>query len=265
MNVPVAFPPVGTALNDLTWEDIRMISDAGRSANYFAIGDTKTITINGEVGGTEFTDFAVDAFIIGIDHNADKEGANRIHFKIGKLNGIDVALIDSVYGKTTDSSIRYAVNPSVTTTGGWNDSQMRRTILGNSGTPASPPTRSLLLALSSDLLAVMKSVTKYSDNKGNGSTTITGTEDYIFLLSEFEYFGVQSYANVPEQNYQEQYDYYKAGNSKVHYRHSATGSTANAWCRSVNGENYFCYIDTTGSIKAIQPNRSYGVAPAFCV
>ena len=49
---------------------------------------------------------------------------------------------------------------------GWNGSYMRKTLLGNSGTPSSPPANSMLAALPSDLRAVMKSVTKYSDNTG---------------------------------------------------------------------------------------------------
>lgn len=82
----------------------------------------------------------------------------------------------------------------------------------------------------------MKPATKYSDNTGGGSDTasyVTSTTDLLPLLSEFEYHGARTYANSAEKNYQAQYDYYKAGNSRVHYRHNATGTAALAWCRSV--------------------------------
>lgn len=270
MTVPSTFPPIGTALNDMTWEQIRAISDAGKAADYFNLGDTKTITINGKVGNTTFSNLSIDAFIIGFNHNSAREGANRIHFKIGKIGGKQIALLDSNYGSSGSSASYFQMNASNTNTGGWNNSSMRKTLLGNSGTPTSPPSNSLLAALPSDLRAVMKAVTKYSDNAGNKSDTasnVTSTTDYLFLLSEFEYHGARSYANSAEKNYQAQYDYYRAGNSKVHYKHNATGTATVAWCRSVHSgdSGFFCYVSTGGRSDYGRANYSYGVAPGFCV
>lgn len=59
---------------------------------------------------------------------------------------------------------------------------------------------------------------------------VTGTTDYLFLLAEFEY-GSRTCASSAEKNYQKQYDYYKAGNSKVHNRFE-TESAVSAWTRS---------------------------------
>ena len=146
---------------------------------------------------------------------------------------------------------------------------MRKTILGNDSTPTSPKANTLLAALPSDLRAVMKSVTKYSDNHGGGlnsSSCITSTTDYLFLLSEFEYHGNRTHANIIEQDYQAQYDYYKAGNSKVHYKHNKMDADAFAWCRSVDSSDSsdFClvFLDVSSEYVA---DRSYGVAPGFCV
>lgn len=270
MTVPSTFPPIGTALNDMTWEQIRAISDAGKAADYFNLGDTKTITINGKVGNTTFSNLSIDAFIIGFNHNSAREGANRIHFKIGKINGVHIALCDSHYGSNGSSASYFQMNASNTNSGGWNGSSMRKTLLGNSGTPTSPPSGSLLAALPADLRDVMKAVTKYSDNTGGGSDAasyVTSTTDYLFLLSEFEYHGVRAYANSAEQNYQAQYDYYKAGNSKIHYKHNATGTAAYAWCRSVYSgtSNNFCLVYTNGTAVGGSANHSCGVAPGFCV
>ena len=270
MTVPSTFPPIGTALNDMTWEQIRAISDAGKAADYFNLGDTKTITINGKVGNTMFSNLSIDAFIIGFNHNSAREGANRIHFKIGKISGVHIALCDSNYGSSGSSASYFQMNASNTNSGGWNGSSMRKTLLGNSGTPTSPPSGSLLAALPSDLRAVMKAVTKYSDNTGGGSDTasyVTSTTDYLFLLSEYEYHGTRTYANSAEKNYQAQYDYYKAGNSKIHYKHNATGTAALAWCRSVGSSDsrYFCLVYTDGSAYYYSAPVSYGVAPGFCV
>ena len=261
---------VDPVLNNNSWETISKVSQMGLAAQYWAVGDTKTITINGAVGNTTFSNLSVDAFILGFNHNSSREGANRIHFKIGKINGVHIALCDSNYGSSGSSASYFQMNASNTNSGGWNGSSMRKTLLGNSGTPTSPPSNSLLAVLPPDLRAVMKAVTKYSDNTGGGSNTasyVTSTTDYLFLLSEFEYHGARTYANSAEQNYQAQYDYYKAGNSKIHYKHNATGTKAYAWCRSVDsgGPNIFCRVRTDGSATSNNAYYSCGVAPGFCV
>ena len=125
---------------------------------------------------------------------------------------------------------------------------MRKTLLGNSKTPTSPLANSLMAALPSDLRAVMKSVTKYTDNVGNATGSVAGnvtaTTDYLFLLAEFEVFGSRYYANDYERNSQLQYDYYKASNSRVAYKHNATGTAVWWWLRSpdYNGNHYFCGV-----------------------
>lgn len=266
----VTVTTISTTLNSNTWATIRAVSDAGVGANYWSVGDTKAITINGTVGATTFSNLSINAFILGFNHNSSREGSNRIHFKIGKISGTHVALVDSKYGSNVTSSGYFNMNTSNTNSGGWNGSYMRKTLLGNSGTPSSPPSSSLLAALPSDLRAVMKAVTKYSDNTGGGSDTasyVTSTTDYLFLLAEFEYHGARTYANSAEKNYQAQYDYYKAGNSKVHYRHSDTGSTASVFCRSVlsSHSTRFCRVNTDGSAYYRNAYYSYGLAPGFCV
>ena len=264
----VTVTTISTTLNANSWATIKAVSDASKGASYWAVGDTKTITINGKVGNTTFSNLSVDAFILGFNHNGSREGANRIHFKIGKISGVHIALCDSNYGNSGSSASYFQMNASNTNSGGWNGSSMRKTLLGNSGTPTSPPSNSLLAALPSDLRAVMKAVTKYSDNTGGGSDTasyVTSTTDYLFLLSEFEYHGARTYANSAEKNYQAQYDYYKAGNSKIHYKHNATGTAAYAWCRSVfsSDSRGFCRVYTDGSASSRYAHYSYGVAPGF--
>ena len=116
----------------------------------------------------------------------------------------------------------------------------------------------------------MKPATKYSDNTGGGSDTasyVTSTTDLLPLLSEFEYHGARYYANSAEKNYQAQYDYYKAGNSKVHYKHNATGTAAYVWCRSVYSGNSstFCRVYTGGSATGVYACYSWALAPCFFV
>lgn len=265
----VAVTLVSKTLSSNSWAVIKAVSDAGQGANYWSVGDTKRITLNGKVGAYTFSNFNVDVFILGFNHNSSKEGSNRIHFQIGKVSGKAVALCDSQYNGS-GSSAMFHMNSSDSNSGGWNGSYMRKTLLGNSNTPASTLENSLMAALPSDLLAVMKTVTKYTDNTGAGSNSsgnVTATADYLFLLAEFEVFGTRYWANQYEQNSQKQYDYYKAGNSRVAYNHSAVSTAVWWWLRSAYYANsgHFCDVATDGSYGSSSANYSAGLRPGFAV
>ena len=263
---PMLADPV---LNNNSWETISKVSQMGLAAQYWAVGDYKNIQISGTVQGMSLNS-TVRAFIIGFNHNSAKEGSNRIHFQIGKTtSGKDIAFCDSNYN-STGSSQGFRMNLSNTNVGGWKDSYCRKTLLGNSGTPNSPPANSFMAALPADLRAVMKSVTKYTDNTGNSSNTsgaVTATTDYLFLLAEFEVHGARYYANLYEQTSQAQYDYYKAGNSKVKYRHDATGTAVYHLCRSVHYDSSysFCLVSARGTGDLSNAVTSRGLAPGFAV
>ena len=260
---------INTTLNSNSWATIKAVSDAGKGDNYWDVGDTKTITINGTVQSFTFSNLSIAAFIIGFNHNSNREGSNRIHFQIGKIANKLVGLCDSNYGNYVSSG--FCMNTEQTNRGGWSNSHVRKTVLGNSGAPSSPPANSLLAALPADLRAAMKSVSKYSDNTGGGYDTasyVTATTDWLFLLAEFEYHGSRRrYANSAEQNYQKQYDYYKAGNSKAHYRHDSTGTAVAAWTRSANvgSGGSFCLVNEDGTTAGINADYSWALAPGFVV
>lgn len=150
-------------LNSNTWAAIRAASDADEGANYWSVGDTKSITINGQVGNFTFSNLSISPFILGFNHNSSKEGTHRIHWQLGKIGGTMVGLCDNQYNSSVSGAGYFHMNDSNTNVGGWKDSSMRKTLLGNSKTPTSPLANSLMAALPSDLRAVMKSVTKYTD------------------------------------------------------------------------------------------------------
>lgn len=265
-SVEVALP--AKVLEDNSWATIREVSSAGLGANYWTVGDMKEIKINGMVGNTIFSNLAVNVFILGFNHNSAKEGANKIHFQIGKIGRAAVALCDSKYNSNISATGYFSWNTSNTHSGGWNACDRRKTLYGNAGTPTSPLANSLMAALPSELLAVIQPVTKYTDNTGKYATTsgaVTATTDYLFDLSEFEVSGTRHYANTYEQNYQAQYDYYKAGNSKVAYNHSAV-STAVLWglrSPSYNISGDFCRVTTDGAIGASYASKSLALRPGF--
>ena len=158
------------------------------------------------------------------------------------------------------------MNSSRTNSGGWNSSQMRTKICGTS---LSSYSGTILAVIPEELRAVLKSVTKYTDNTGDGNpdASASATTDYFFLLSEFEVFGSIVYANSTESSKQAQYAYYSAGNSKIKYQHNITSFTAYWWLRSPRASNgiRFVLVDSQGEVSIANANYSHGFAPGFCV
>lgn len=266
-------PPIGTALNDCTWEQISKIAASGKARDYFSVGDAKRFIINGTVGNTTFDNLYVWAFILDYDHNPTYEESNTIHFQIGKTaqaDGTDICLIDSKYNTTVTSAGYFSMNTSGTNSGGWGDSYMRTVVLGSSYEPAAPPEGSLLAALPSDLRSVMKVVTKYTDNTGGGADTaerVTSTKDCLWLLSEWEVFGSRSSANSTEQDYQQQYEYYASGNSKKKFKHNSQSEAA-AWrLRSPDATTTtsFCFTSLSAAASTRTAETPFGLSPAFAV
>lgn len=251
---------VAAELNANSWEMVKAVSDAGQGANYWSVGDTKDVALTGTWQSTSVTGVTVKAFIIGFNHNSAVEGENRIHFLMGKIGTAMVAFCDSQYNSQT-SGAYFTMNTTNTNSGGWEASRMRKTVLGNSNTPDVPLEGSLMAVLPEDLRAVMKSVTKWTQNNA-----LTATTDYTFLMAEFEIFGARTYANSAEQSKQAQYDYFKAGNPKIFYKHTATTAAAYAWLRSpyASGSSGFCRVGTSGAAYYDGASGSRGVAPGFC-
>lgn len=244
-------------LNDTSWATIKQVSDAGAGANFWAIGDCKEVTMNGKVSdGLTLTNYSAWVFIIGFNHNAEREG-NGIAFQGFKAtkNGTPVCLTDSGYGSTKTSGTWFNMNNTNTNTGGWQESLIRKNVM-----PL------IKASFPADLQAVIKSSTIFTA-QGSGHGACTATEDEVFLLAEFEVFGVRSYASTQESNYLKQYAYYAAGNSKIKYRHNATSTAANWGERSPAsaGTVSFCRANILGDAIADFAYYSIGVPPAFKV
>ena len=262
---------VSSTLNNNEWSVIKSVSDAGQGANYWSIGDRKAVTLNGTVGKLSLSNVTTYAFIIGFNHNASVEGSNRIHFQLAKTalsGGTDVCLCDSSYNSTVSTTGYFSMNSSRTNSGGWASSQMRTNICGTS---LSSYSETIIAVIPAALRAVLKSVTKYTDNTANGggstASYVTATTDYFFLLSEFEVFGSISYGNTNEKNKQAQYAYYSAGNSKIKYKHDGTSTAAYWWLRSAYASysTNFVRVYTDGTVASDSAHCSLGFAPGFCV
>ena len=270
----IVFSSVSPILDENDWTTIREVSDAGQGSNYWSIGDRKAITLNGTLGHLSLSNYTTYAFIIGFNHNASVEGANRIHFQLAKTalsGGKDVCFCDNQYapdsGWATPGAGYFVMNASNTNSGGWKSSQMRTNICGTS---LSSYSGTIIAVIPAALRAVLKSVIKYTDNTGDSSTAasnVTATTDYFFLLSEFEVFGSIKRANSNESSKQAQYAYYSAGNSKIKYKNNGTSTAARWWVRSpiAGGSKSFVLVETNGRVSYTDANTSFGFTPGFCV
>ena len=266
---------VSSTLNNNEWSVIKSVSDAGQGASYWSIGDRKAVTLNGTVGHLTLSNYTTYAFIIGFNHNASVEGANRIHFQLAKTalsGGTDVCFCDNQYGPDSGWSSPgagyFVMNARNTNSGGWKSSQMRTNICGTS---LSSYSGTIIAVIPAALRAVLKSVTKYTSNTANGggstASYVAATTDYFSLLTEFEVFGRTSNANSNEASKQEQYAYYSVGNSKIKYKHDRTSTAVRWWLRSpyAGNSNGFVNVYTDGTVVGIAAYRSLGFAPGFCV
>ena len=174
-------------LEKYTWAQISEISAQGTGQNYWSLGDTKMIAVNGSIAGGTFNG-SYGVFIASFSHNPDVEGSGILFhsFKNSLEERKDIAL----WGGT------FQMNTSNITNGGWRDCYMRKNII--------PQFEN---AISTDLKNVVKTSTIYSHNytggnQNNNASYVTATQDRFYLLAEFEIFGARTYANSYEQNHQ---------------------------------------------------------------
>lgn len=252
-------PPINAdkILNNNTWEVIKQVSDRKQGQNFWSVGDCKQITMNGKVSdGLTLTNYSAWVFIIGFNHNAEREG-NGITFQGFKAtkNGTPVCLADSGYGSDHTSGTWFNMNNSQSNSGGWEACLMRKNVM-----PL------IKAAFPSDLQAVIKPSTIFTAPDA-GNIELTSTQDDVFLLAEFEVYGVHHSASAQEPNYLKQYSYYSAGNSKVMHKHNATSGATNWRERSpyYYSSGSFCIVSGNGSANSIGAIYSFGVSPCFKV
>ena len=197
---------------------------AGFVPDTWAVGDSKPMAING-------TNYQID--IIGKNHDvyADGSGTAPLTFQL-----------HDCYADTSP------MNSSNTNSGGWASCAMRSTHL-----PA------ILALMPTEVQNGIREVNKLTSGGGH-SDTINTTADKLFLLSEIEIFGSVSYSKRGEGT---QYDYYKAGNSKVKNRNGSTS----VWLeRSPCGSDstIFCSVSRSGDASLTNAGVASGVAFGFC-
>lgn len=208
---------------DNEWSEIIAACQSGNVPASWVVGNYKNMTINGKA-------YRID--IIGKNHDTYAAGGTApLTFQM-----------HDCYTETKQ------MNSSNTNSGGWQNSAMRTTHL-----PA------ILNMMPAEVKAAIRDVQKKS-SAGNQSSSIQTTNDKLFLLSEIEIFGSTTYSFAGEGK---QYDYYKAGNSKVK---NLSGSAISWWERSpcASSSATFCRVYSNGYANANYASNSYGVAFGFC-
>ena len=254
INVQILFSTVKT-------ESITAITTNGSASSLWAIGDAREVKLNGTVGAYNFSNETTYMFIAAFDHNSSVEMAGAHHIicsfaKSASTGGKDIAYVDSHYDTNTSNPC-FHMNSSNRNSGGWASSYMRQTICSQ-----------FKNAMPSELQAILRSRTIYTDNTGGGtnnSSNVTATTDYVYIPSEFEVQGSRYTANSYEQNHQQQLAYYKNGASKIRYKSNKTSTAAWWWVRSPNydygGSNYFCIVTADGSPTGDRARSAGGFAP----
>lgn len=207
-----------------TWEQIIEACHNNEVPETWKVADQKPMTING-------VDYQID--IIGKNHDDYSDGSGKAPLTFQ---------LHDCYGELKN------MNSSGNNEGGWTSCTMRLTHL-----PA------ILSQMPAEVQNGIREVNKRT-SAGNRSGTINTTVDKLFLLSEIEVSGNTTLSYEGEG---EQYDYYKAGNSKVkRYNGSAFGWYGRSPRRRHN--DAFYGIDNAGYAAAFLPEYEHGVAFGFC-
>ena len=261
-------PSTPSVLNSCSWDFIRWCSDEGIAELLWSVGDRKTVSLGAwgaSSSSQEIPAGSYDCYILGFNHNAALEGNNLTHFEFGFSGNTHIAFCSLYNWVWNDQSITYyqRMNPTATNVGGWKSCTMRTsTLTGN--------TRSFKLACPSDLSSVVKTVTKYTDNVGNGTgsveSNVTATLDTFFLLNVNECRG-EGVMNTYEKNKSEQYQYYKNGNSKIRNKSNSLNEACYFYFRSpyIANATQFIALAPNGVGAYSNANVVYAFSPAFCV
>ena len=177
--------------------------------------------------------------IDGANYQFDIVGKNHDSYTAGGIAPLTFGLHDC-YGT------KYPMNSSATSSTGWYNSKMRTETL-----------TAILAKMPENIQNGIRAIDKLTATSGSNSTTKT-TSDKLFIFSTMEVDG--SAASGEEK----QYDYYKAGNSKV----KKVGSTASMWWLRSPIKNFGGSFDTVsaGGSAGYSSNatESHGVCFGFC-
>lgn len=220
--------PAKKPLEQTTWEEIDIIAQANKAAEYWAVGATKDIVVAGETLTVEIVGFNHDDLVSG--------GKAKITFGLKNLM------------KDTRQ-----MNSTTTNVGGFTGSKMYAWMQGT-----------LLNSLPPDLKPHIKNVSKKT-SVGNKSSTIHTNSMKLFLFSEIEVFSTTTYSFPGEGS---QYSRFKTTSSRIKYLANGTGAVGWWWTRSPSTVNsdFFCGVGYNGGLSSgFNSSTLNGVCFGFCI
>lgn len=226
-------------LFEMSWDSVGVLSRAGVAANFFSVGDTKSIhIICNDQAYPKLADFAGDyqCTIIDFDHDSLSYDTTKKAGITWQLNSIGAL---SPY------------NTENTTVGAWKDSYMRTELM---------PViyNGIDKAMRRNILPVAKT----SLSTGGQSEETVVTEDKLFLISVKEATDAANMNASPLEGMQ--YKYYKDGGTLLKEYQGADGRW---WFRSARTTDTIneCYVHTTGKVSATSASSAIvGISFAFC-
>lgn len=213
-------------LDECSWPLIDRIARSGKAADYFHVGETKTIMVGMPFLPIPLPYYSIDVFILGINHNPETEGGRSIHFCIGKRGRKNTCIIKGITGSSVQTSIT-----------------------------------EMLTRLPKALRAVIRKTPKTVYDTASGQ--IVTEEKPLWLLSEMEVFGKNKNGQQTEAATQQQYDYFAAGNWTKAFDYSGTATLV--WLRNPYGTNALCTISTTGETSHNKATYSGGALLGFAL
>lgn len=248
---------------DGTYEEISTMLDAHYAgtidiSDYWSVGDVRTIPLS-----------AISA--IGVGESQSAQNAEVVIIGLGHDD-----LVSPVNGNSK-SAVSLQLKNSLATTGYMYSAYNSPNYSLWDGSPRRKwCNRMFKNALPAELVSLIKTVTKktwrYAHTGYESYRTQQTTNDDCFLISEFEVFGTQGFSTTDYGTVGEdgtQYEYYKTTSNRIKYL-GVSGTSANRWwLRSSrvysNGNSFFHFVNTSGSINDSIANSTCGVAPGFCI
>lgn len=234
--IPLSFAPT---LKDNTWEQIKAASEGDAIPSTWKVGDEINITLSGTFNET------VTLQIWDFKHFDKSDGSGKAGIVFGMKHLM----------KNTQQ-----MNSSNTNYGGWNDTDMKKTVMAN-----------ILKSMPSNLRSYIKEVNTYANEGGNSTSSSKGklSKDKVFLPGMTELFGSSIWSGqqaVTESN-QKQFPIFTGDNSRIKKTNNGSGDAYWWWTRSpyYYNSDYFCSVYSGGSNSSYNASNSYGVCFCFCV
>lgn len=217
----IGFGGIDPDFSKNSWRTIIAACQNREVPDTWSVGDSCSMTINNKT-------YAID--IIGKNHDdyADGSGKAPLTFQMHKCY-----------------ATQYKMNSEGSNSGGWADCLLRST----------GAFKTIKSKMPAEVVAAMKAVTKKTAASGS-SSTISTTEDTMFLLSELEVQGARTHSYAGEGT---QYEYYKTAANR-------NKNDTSWWLRSPRASSSTCFCATRfdGTADWIVASNPCGVAAAWC-